>query len=486
MRDAVALAAALRSGETTSRAVVEECLATTDRLEGDLHAFLARTPERALARADAVDARLARGEELPAVAGLPVAVKDVLSTRGVPTTCGSRMLETYVPPFDATVWARLDEAGVPLLGKTNCDEFAMGSSNENSAFGPVANPWDLARVPGGSSGGSAAAVAAGEAIWSLGTDTGGSVRQPAALCGVVGLKPTYGRLSRSGLIAFASSLDTVGTFTRSVRDAALLLAAMAGHDPLDATSLDAPTTDLVAGIDRGVAGMRIGVVREASGEGVEPGVRDAVRASLDRLTALGATVDEVSLPHAEYALSAYYLIAPSEASSNLARFDGVRYGLRVDGTDSVDMMTRTRGAGFGPEVKRRIMLGTYALSAGYYEAYYGQAQKVRTLIIRDYEQAFERFDVLVSPTSPSTAFRIGERADDPLAMYLSDVFTIPANLAGVPAISVPCGFDAAGLPVGLQFTAPLLREDVVLRAAAALEADLALDLRPPLLRALGA
>ena len=486
MRDAVALAAALRSGETTSRAVVEECLATTDRLEGDLHAFLARTPERALARADAVDARLARGEELPAVAGLPVAVKDVLSTRGVPTTCGSRMLETYVPPFDATVWARLDEAGVPLLGKTNCDEFAMGSSNENSAFGPVANPWDLARVPGGSSGGSAAAVAAGEAIWSLGTDTGGSVRQPAALCGVVGLKPTYGRLSRSGLIAFASSLDTVGTFTRSVRDAALLLAAMAGHDPLDATSLDAPTTDLVAGIDRGVAGMRIGVVREASGEGVEPGVRDAVRASLDRLTALSATVDEVSLPHAEYALSAYYLIAPSEASSNLARFDGVRYGLRVDGTDSVDMMTRTRGAGFGPEVKRRIMLGTYALSAGYYEAYYGQAQKVRTLIIRDYEQAFERFDVLVSPTSPSTAFRIGERADDPLAMYLSDVFTIPANLAGVPAISVPCGFDAAGLPVGLQFTAPLLREDVVLRAAAALEADLALDLRPPLLRALGA
>jgi aspartyl-tRNA(Asn)/glutamyl-tRNA(Gln) amidotransferase subunit A len=486
MRDAVALAAALRSGETTSRAVVEECLATTDRLEGDLHAFLARTPERALARADAVDARLARGEELPAVAGLPVAVKDVLSTRGVPTTCGSRMLETYVPPFDATVWARLDEAGVPLLGKTNCDEFAMGSSNENSAFGPVANPWDLARVPGGSSGGSAAAVAAGEAIWSLGTDTGGSVRQPAALCGVVGLKPTYGRLSRSGLIAFASSLDTVGTFTRSVRDAALLLAAMAGHDPLDATSLDAPTTDLVAGIDRGVAGMRIGVVREASGEGVEPGVRDAVRASLDRLTALGATVDEVSLPHAEYALSAYYLIAPSEASSNLARFDGVRYGRRVDGTDSVDMMTRTRGAGFGPEVKRRIMLGTYALSAGYYEAYYGQAQKVRTLIIRDYEQAFERFDVLVSPTSPSTAFRIGERADDPLAMYLSDVFTIPANLAGVPAISVPCGFDAAGLPVGLQFTAPLLREDVVLRAAAALEADLALDLRPPLLRALGA
>ena len=486
MRDAVAIAAALRAGETSSRAVVEECLSTTDRLEGDLHAFLARTPDRALARADDVDARFARGEDLPGVAGIPLAVKDVLSTRGVATTCGSRMLEAYVPPYDATVWGRLDAAGTPLLGKTNCDEFAMGSSNENSAFGPVANPWDLARVPGGSSGGSAAAVAAGEAVWSLGTDTGGSVRQPAALCGVVGLKPTYGRLSRSGLIAFASSLDTVGTFTRSVRDAALLLGAMAGRDPLDATSLESPSTDFLTGIDGGVAGMRVGVVREASGEGVEPGVRDAVRASLDRLTALGAAVDEVSLPHADYALSAYYLIAPSEASSNLARFDGVRYGLRVDGSDSIDMMTRTRGAGFGAEVKRRIMLGTYALSAGYYEAYYGQAQKVRTLIIRDYEEAFARFDVLVSPTSPTTAFRIGERAGDPLAMYLSDVFTIPANLAGVPAISVPCGFDAAGLPVGLQFTAPVLREDVVLRAAAALEADLALDLRPPLLRALGA
>ena len=353
-------------------------LSRSDRLEGDLHAFLARTPDRALARADDVDARLARGEDLPGVAGIPLAVKDVLSTRGVATTCGSRMLEAYVPPYDATVWGRLDAAGTPLLGKTNCDEFAMGSSNENSAFGPVANPWDLARVPGGSSGGSAAAVAAGEAVWSLGTDTGGSVRQPAALCGVVGLKPTYGRLSRSGLIAFASSLDTVGTFTRSVRDAALLLGAMAGRDPLDATSLESPSTDFLTGIDGGVAGMRVGVVREASGEGVEPGVRDAVRASLDRLTALGAAVDEVSLPHADYALSAYYLIAPSEASSNLARFDGVRYGLRVDGTDSIDMMTRTRGAGFGAEVKRRIMLGTYALSAGYYEAYYGQAQKVRT------------------------------------------------------------------------------------------------------------
>ena len=408
------------------------------------------------------------------------------ATKGLATTAGSRILEGFVPPYDATAVERLEGAGAVVVGKLNMDEFAMGSSNENSAYGPCRNPWDLERTPGGSSGGSAAAVAARQVFGTLGTDTGGSIRQPAALCGVVGLKPSYGRVSRYGLVAFASSLDTVGTFTRSVRDAALLLGAMAGRDPLDATSLESPSTDFLTGIDDGVAGMRVGVVREASGEGVDPGVRDAVRASLDRLTALGAAVDEVSLPHADYALSAYYLIAPSEASSNLARFDGVRYGLRVDGTDSIDMMTRTRGAGFGAEVKRRIMLGTYALSAGYYEAYYGQAQKVRTLIIRDYEEAFARFDVLVSPTSPTTAFRIGERAGDPLAMYLSDVFTIPANLAGVPAISVPCGFDAAGLPVGLQFTAPVLREDVVLRAAAALEADLALDLRPPLLRALGA
>ncbi|MFM8999226.1 MAG: Asp-tRNA(Asn)/Glu-tRNA(Gln) amidotransferase subunit GatA [Actinomycetota bacterium] len=477
---ATRLAADLASGSTTSRALVESAIARADALEDRLHAFLARTPDRALATADAIDRRRAAGESLPAVAGIPLALKDVLSTRGVTTTCGSRMLERYVPPYDATVWSRLDAAGAPLLGKTNCDEFAMGSSNENSAFGPVANPWDLERVPGGSSGGSAAAVAAGEAVWALGTDTGGSVRQPAALCGVVGLKPTYGLLSRSGLIAFASSLDTVGTFTRTVGDAATLLTAMVGRDPLDATSLDPRRADYGDGLDGGVRGMRIGVVREAFGDGVEPGVRDAVTAALERLAALGAEIDEVSLRHADYALSAYYLIAPSEASSNLARFDGVRYGLRVDGDDSIEMMTRTRGAGFGPEVKRRIMLGTYALSAGYYEAYYGQAQKVRTLIIRDYESAFADHDLLVSPTSPTTAFRIGERADNPLAMYLSDVFTIPANLAGVPAMSVPCGFDARGLPVGLQFTAPLLREDLLLRAGVALEGDLALDLVPPL------
>jgi aspartyl-tRNA(Asn)/glutamyl-tRNA(Gln) amidotransferase subunit A len=377
----------------------------------------------------------------------------------------------------------LSADGAVLLGKTNCDEFAMGSSNENSAFGPVHNPWDLDTVPGGSSGGSAAAVASGEAVWALGTDTGGSVRQPASLCGVVGLKPTYGLISRYGLIAFASSLDTVGTFTRSVRDAALLLTSMAGKDPMDATSLDHPRTDYTDGIDGGVRGLRVGIVKEAFGEGVEPGVRASVQRALDLLADLGAGVAEASLPHAEYALSAYYLIAPSEASSNLARYDGVRYGLRVEGEDSIEMMTKTRGAGFGAEVKRRIMLGTYALSAGYYEAYYGQAQKVRTLIIRDYERAFSSFDVLVSPTSPTAAFKIGERADDPLAMYLSDVFTIPANLAGTPAISIPCGLDGAGLPVGLQLTAPVLGEPTLFRVAHALEREIAFEARPALLGA---
>ena len=357
------------------------------------------------------------------------------------------------------------------------------SSNENSAFGPVHNPWDLSTVPGGSSGGSAAAVAAGEAVWALGTDTGGSVRQPASLSGVVGLKPTYGLISRYGLIAFASSLDTVGTFTRSVRDAAVLLSCMAGKDPLDATSLDTRRRDYTEGLEEGIAGLRFGVVREAFGEGVEPGVGDSVRAAVDRLEGLGATVGEVSLPHTDYGLSAYYLIAPSEASSNLARYDGVRYGLRVDGSDSIEMMTKTRGAGFGAEVKRRIMLGTYALSAGYYEAYYGQAQKVRTLIIRDYDAAFAEYDVLVSPTSPTTAFPIGAKVDDPLAMYLNDVFTIPANLSGMPAISIPSGLDERGLPVGLQLTAPVLEEPRLLRAAHALEQAIGFDARPSLIAA---
>jgi aspartyl-tRNA(Asn)/glutamyl-tRNA(Gln) amidotransferase subunit A len=350
----------------------------------------------------------------------------------------------------------------------------------------VHNPWNLEMVPGGSSGGSAAAVAAGMAIWALGTDTGGSVRQPASLSGVVGFKPTYGLVSRYGLIAFASSLDTVGTFTRSVRDAATLLSAIAGKDPLDATSLDTPGRDFTEGLETGVAGLRVGVITEAFGEGVEPGVRDSVRAGVDAFERLGASVGEVSLPHTDYALSAYYLIAPSEASSNLARYDGVRYGLRVDGSDSVEMMTKTRGAGFGPEVKRRIMLGTYALSAGYYDAYYGQAQKVRTLIIRDYEAAFADYDVLVSPTSPTTAFPIGAKVDDPLAMYLNDVFTIPANLSGMPAISIPGGLDEKGLPVGIQLTAPVLEESRLLRAAHALEQAIGFDARPALIADLAA
>jgi aspartyl-tRNA(Asn)/glutamyl-tRNA(Gln) amidotransferase subunit A len=452
-------------------------------VDHQLNTFLTPTPELAAERAEELDTYLATGAPQSPVAGIPVALKDVLATNGVRTTCGSRILETYVPPYDSTAWARLSGAGAVLVGKTNCDEFAMGSSNENSAFGPVRNPWDLERVPGGSSGGSAAAVAAGEVVWALGTDTGGSVRQPASLCGVVGLKPTYGRISRYGLIAFASSLDTVGTFTRSVRDAASLLGVLAGLDPRDATSIDAPVPDYSAELERGIDGLRIGVIEEAFGEGVEPGVAASVRAAIDRLTALGAKAEEVSLPHATYALSAYYLIAPSEASSNLARYDGVRYGHRSEGEhhDSVEMMFKTRGEGFGPEVKRRIMLGTYALSAGYYEAYYGQAQKVRTLIIRDYEAAFERFDVLVSPTSPTTAFRIGEKADDPMAMYLNDIFTIPANLAGVPAMSVPCGLDDSGLPVGIQLTAPVLDETTLLRVGHALETDLGLDLRPPMI-----
>jgi aspartyl-tRNA(Asn)/glutamyl-tRNA(Gln) amidotransferase subunit A len=476
-RSATDLAESLRAGEISSAEILESCLDRTARVDGDVAAFLTRTDELARDRAAIADQRLASGDA-PPVAGIPIALKDVLATNGIRTTCGSRILENYVPPYDCTAWARLAEAGSVLVGKTNCDEFAMGSSNENSAYGPVRNPWDLGTVPGGSSGGSAAAVAAGEAVWALGTDTGGSVRQPASLCGVVGLKPTYGLISRYGLIAFASSLDTVGTFTRSVRDAAVLLSAIAGRDPMDATSLDEPPRDYTEGLGRDVQGLRVGVVREAFGEGVQPGVKARVQGAIDALAGLGAQVGEVSLPHTDYALSAYYLIAPSEASSNLARYDGVRYGLRVEGHDSVEMMARTRGAGFGPEVKRRIMLGTYALSAGYYEAYYGQAQKVRTLIIRDYEAAFAGFDVLVSPTSPTTAFRIGERTGDPLAMYLSDVFTIPANLAGVPAISLPCGLDDAGLPVGIQLTAPILGESLLLRVAHALEGALGFDVRP--------
>jgi aspartyl-tRNA(Asn)/glutamyl-tRNA(Gln) amidotransferase subunit A len=481
-RPATELAEELRDGDVKATEILDSCLERVDAVEDDVRAFLKLTPEAAHELADDVRRRRADGEVLWGVAGIPLALKDVLATKGITTTCGSRILHNYVPPYDCTPWARLRAAGSVLVGKTNCDEFAMGSSGENSGFFATHNPWDLGRVPGGSSAGSAAAVAAGEAVWALGTDTGGSVRQPASLCGVVGLKPTYGLVSRYGLIAFASSLDHVGTFTRSVADAALLLSAIAGHDPMDATSLPGGPNDYTRRLNDGIEGLRIGLVDGSFGEGVEEGVAGSIRAAVDRLQKLGTEVGDVALPNAEYALSAYYLIAPSEASSNLARYDGVRYGLRAEGAaDVVEMMTRTRGQGFGPEVKRRIILGTYALSAGYYEAYYGQAQKVRTLVIRDYEKAFERYDVLVQPTSPTTAFELGARVDDPLAMYLSDVFTIPADLAGVPAISVPCGTDGKGLPVGLQITGKVLDESTVLRVANAFERDLGSAFVPPLI-----
>jgi aspartyl-tRNA(Asn)/glutamyl-tRNA(Gln) amidotransferase subunit A len=483
------LARRYRASEASPTEAFESCLRRIEAVDERLHAFLLVTEGAARPAAERADQWFRAGEETAPVAGIPLALKDVLATRGLRTTAGSKILEPYVPPYDCTPWARLKSSGGVLVGKTNCDEFAMGSSNENSAFGPVHNPWDLDSVPGGSSGGSAAAVAAGEAVWALGTDTGGSVRQPAALCGVVGLKPTYGRISRYGLIAFASSLDHVGTLTRDVRDAALLLSAIAGHDPRDATSLPGPPADYRAGLDAGIRGLRVGVVEDwLSMEGVQPGVRDSVRSAVDRLAGLGASVGSAQLPHADYALSAYYLIAPAECSSNLARYDGVRYGYRANSgaADVMEMNMRTRGAGFGEEVKRRIILGTYSLSAGYYDAYYGQAQKVRTLVIRDYQRAFERFDVLVSPTSPTTAFRLGEKASDPLAMYLSDVFTIPSDLSGTPAISIPCGLDGEGLPVGFQIMGRLQDEGTVLRAAYALEQDLGFSARPLLLEGLEA
>jgi aspartyl-tRNA(Asn)/glutamyl-tRNA(Gln) amidotransferase subunit A len=471
------------SREATATEVLESCLQRIEAVDAHVKAFLEVTAEIGRQQAREVDERLKAGEAVSPVAGIPLALKDVLCTRGVTTTCGSKILHNYTPPYDCTPWQRLKAGGSVLVGKTNCDEFAMGSSTENSGFFPTHNPWDLDTVPGGSSGGSAAAVAAGEAVWGLGTDTGGSVRQPAALCGVVGFKPTYGLISRYGLIAFASSLDHVGTFTRNVRDCATLLSAIAGKDPMDATSLPTEPRDYAESLEDEVRGLRIGVVRDWLGEGVEPGVRTAIESAIERLASLGAEIGETSLPHTDHALSAYYLIAPAEASSNLARYDGVRYGHRAEGArDVVDMNMRTRGEGFGDEVKRRIMLGTYALSAGYYEAYYGQAQKVRTLVIRDFEASFAEHDLLLGPTTPTTAFRLGEKAEDPLSMYLSDIFTIPCDLAGTPAISIPCGLDENGLPVGLQLMGKHLDEATVLRAAHALEQALALDEVPGLVR----
>ena len=468
---AVELAAAIRAGAATARQVLEEHLGRIAVHEGELHAFNEVTGDSARVAADAVDARAGRGEDPGPLAGVPVALKDNLCTRGVATTCSSKILVGWKPPYDATVVQRLVAAGAVIIGKTNLDEFAMGSSTENSAFGPTRNPHDPSRVPGGSSGGSAAAVAAGFAPLALGSDTGGSIRQPAALCGVVGVKPTYGLVSRYGLIAFASSLDQIGPFAATVEDAAVLLEVIAGHDPLDSTSLDRPAPDLASQLNRGVAGLKVGLVTELTGEGIDPEVAERTRQAAAALEAAGAVVREVSVPSLTYGLSAYYLIAPAEASSNLARYDGVRYGLRTSGAEDITQMYgATRAAGFGPEVKRRIMLGTYALSAGYYDAYYAKAQKVRTLILRDFAAAYDEVDVLLSPTTPTVAFPLGAKTGDPLSMYLSDVCTIGSNLAGHPAISVPFGTGAGGLPVGVQLMAPALGEATMFRAAAAVEA----------------
>jgi aspartyl-tRNA(Asn)/glutamyl-tRNA(Gln) amidotransferase subunit A len=459
------LGARYRSGAATPSQAIGEYLDRIERLDPQVRAFLTVTRDEALRLAAEADARFKAGAPRGPLDGVPIALKDVLCTRGIRTTCGSRILEGFVPPYDATVVARLRASGAVLLGKLNMDEFAMGSSTEHSAFFTTRNPWDLARVPGGSSGGAAAAVAADLAALSLGTDTGGSIRQPAAFCGVLGMKPTYGRVSRYGLIAFASSLDQIGPFARDAEDAALILQIIAGADPMDSTAVDVPVPDYRAALAQGIEGMRIGVPAEYFIDGMDPEVERAVREAIGTLEKLGARTEPVSLPHTEYGLAAYYVIAPAEASSNLARYDGVKYGLRVSGArDLIDMYSKTRAAGFGAEVKRRVMLGTYVLSAGYYDAYYGQAQKVRTLVRRDFEQAFERVDLLVAPTTPGVAFRMGEK-EDPLQMYLNDIFTIPVNLAGLPGVSIPGGFTVGGLPIGLQLIARAFDEATLLRAA---------------------
>jgi aspartyl-tRNA(Asn)/glutamyl-tRNA(Gln) amidotransferase subunit A len=478
-KTATELGELLGAGDVSAVEVAQAHLDHIDATDERLLSFLVVMREAALAKAKDIDDRRAAGEQLGSLAGIPVALKDIFTTRGVTTTCGSKILHNYIPPYDATVTARLQQADAVILGKTNMDEFAMGSSGENSAFQLSTNPWDLERVPGGSSSGSAAAVAGFQAPLAIGTDTGGSVRQPAAFAGLVGVKPTYGRVSRYGMIAFASSLDQASPFARTVTDAAWVLEAIAGQDPMDSTSIPEPFPNLRDGIDQGVDGMRIGVVREfLDSDGLETGVRERTQEAIQLLTKLGAEIVEVSLPHAVYGVSAYYLIAPSECSSNLSRFDGVRYGLRVDAGSAEDMMAATREEGFGTEVKRRIMIGTYALSAGYYDAYYAQAQRVRTLILRDFATAFEQCDVLVSPTAPTTAFKFGDKSNDPLAMYLNDVFTIPASLAGTPALSLPAGLDDLGLPVGVQIMAPVLGEQVMFRVARALEAELGFDPTP--------
>ena len=468
MSSAFELAAAIRSGEQSAVAAAETSFDTIDGRDEEIHAFLHLTKQRAQAQAEAVDKAVAAGQDPGPLAGVPIAIKDNMCTRGEPTTCSSKILEGWRPPYDATVIGRLEAAGAVIVGKTNLDEFAMGSSTENSAFGPTRNPRDTSRVPGGSSGGSAAAVAADFVPLSLGSDTGGSIRQPAALCGVVGVKPSYGAVSRYGLIAFASSLDQIGPFAHDVTDAALCLDVISGHDPRDATSIPIALTPTFPTVNDGVAGMRIGLIDELMADGIDDDVIARTNQAAEALTAAGATVERVSIPATIYGLAAYYLIAPAEASSNLARFDGVRYGHRVDGQNVAAMNVATRSAGFGDEVKRRIMLGTYALSSGYYDAYYGKAQRVRMLIADEFATAYEKFDLLLSPTSPSTAFEIGAKSD-PMALYMCDVCTIPSNLAGHPAMSVPFGVGDDGLPVGVQVLAPMLEEAKMFRAAKALE-----------------
>jgi aspartyl-tRNA(Asn)/glutamyl-tRNA(Gln) amidotransferase subunit A len=461
---------AVQQREITAMALAEAHYARIEKEDGQIGAFLTLSKERALEQADRMDRMVADGKTLPPLGGVPVGIKDVMSTRGLRSTAGSKILENYIPPYDCTAVARLEAAGAVVLGKMNCDEFAMGSSNENSAYGPVRNPRDLSRVPGGSSGGSAAAVAADMAVATLGSDTGGSIRQPASFCGVVGLMPTYGRVSRYGLIAFASSLDHIGPLTKTVKDAATVLRTIAGRDPMDSTSADVPVPDYVAELDKPVRGMKIGVAKEYFGEGLDDEVRQAVEAAIDKLKGLGCEIVPVSLPHTPYAIPTYYLIATAEASSNLARYDGVRYSHRARGAKTLsEMYRRSRDEGFGAEVKRRIMLGTYALSAGYYDAYYLKAQKVRTLLTRDFDEAFRKVDAIVTPTSPTAAFRLGEKSNDPLAMYLADIYTVTADLAGIPGISVPCGETKEKLPIGLQILGKHFDDASILRVAHAHE-----------------
>ncbi|HPC85270.1 MAG TPA: Asp-tRNA(Asn)/Glu-tRNA(Gln) amidotransferase subunit GatA [Smithellaceae bacterium] len=471
----------IRSGGVSALQIAESVFLRINAVEDRVHAYIRLMKEEAMAAAARADESIQKGDLQP-LTGIPIALKDIVCTRGIPTTCGSRILHNFVPPYNATVVEKLAQAGAVFVGKANMDEFAMGSSTETSAFGPTRNPWDLERIPGGSSGGSAAAVAAGECIASIGSDTGGSIRQPAALCGVVGMKPTYGRVSRFGLIAFASSLDQIGPFTRDVEDCAIMMNVLAGYDPKESTSVRAEVPDYRQFIGRDVQGWRIGIPEEYFIEGIDPEVSAAVRNAVETIRRCGASIVEISLPHTRYCVAVYYIIAPAEASSNLARYDGVRYGFRAaDARDLAEMYQMSRRQGFGAEVKRRIMIGTYALSAGYYDAYYGKASQVRALIRRDFDEAFTKCDAILTPTSPTPAFRLGEKTDDPLQMYLSDIFTISANLAGIPGISVPCGFSASGLPIGVQFLAGHFEEGKLLQLASAYEKSAAVEKRRPAL-----